>query len=172
MGLKMKFKSIVFYLVFASGLATSTSGITQVQIEAGCDFLRNQEVDSYSSTYGTLEFNAGERIVISSGLPANSGTPITTILSLDSVVVDTDGFPGTVSYKFLVDRTVQILWAIEGSNPYNGGNVTWTTDCIADDVVYVPYNSTGIPTLKWQGVAVLITLLTGFAYYHRGKFTA
>ena len=168
----MKFKSIVFYLVFVSGLATSTSGITQVQIAAGCDYLNNQEVESYSSTRGILKFYAGERIVISSGLPANSGTPVTTILSLDSVVVDTDGFPGTVSHTFLVDRAVQILWAIEGSNPYNGGNVTWTTDCNTGDVIYVPQYPNAIPTLNWQGVAVLITLLTGFAYYHRRKFTA
>jgi hypothetical protein len=167
-GVKMKFKSFTFSLVLALGLATSMSGVAQAQIESGCDYLRNNNEDNYyHSTIGTLKFNAGETIVISSGEPSDDSPHVATQLTLDGILVDTDGFPGTVHYQFLADRTVQIQWYIEGTNVFNGGNVTWTTKCI--QIGQYKGSSESIPTLSWQGITVLITLLTGFTYYRRRK---
>ena len=154
----MKIKFFVAFSGVLWVLTASTSGIAQVPvpISAGCAEI-NAVSDLSSGGSFINDFLAYERIVLTADLP-DSGTPTGITLSVDSTEVDSDGFPGEVSYQILVDGSAEILYRSEG------GSVTWEGTCAPGKP---PSNS--IPALSWQGITVLVTLLTGFAYYRRRK---
>jgi len=160
----MNIKSITLALVMALGLTTSASGVAQVQLSDGCDFVNSDIFDAQYGSVGPIMrvFATNERILLSTASPISTGTPTTTSLFINSTEVDTDGFPGTVSYQFLGDGSAQVDWEIDS------GNVTWTAECFVDDPP--PSSATPIPTLGWQGLALLATLLAGFTYYRRRNF--
>ena len=160
----MSVKSITLALVLALGLTTGTSGVAQTGLSEGCDYVNN---DFYDAAYGDSgwnlrDFAANEKIVVTAAAPIINGTPTKISFYLDNVEVDTDGFPGTVSYQVLADGPVLPSWDIDS------GTVTWTAECFADEPP--PSSATPVPTLSWQGIALLITLLAGFAYYRRRNF--
>ena len=167
-GIGMKIKFFAPILILALGLITTAEGLAQEQISEICRAINNNSGPSEQKYRAALmdlsEFFAGERIVVSSGAPFD-GTPTQTELSIDiTEIVDTDGFPGTVSYQFLVDESVRVGWEVSG--PVYP-NVTWTIDCYPDELPTL--TPTPIPTLNWQGLALLVMLLMGFTHYRRRK---
>lgn len=54
---------------------------------------------------------------------------------------------------------------------FDDATITGTFEAILG-VAPPPVDSTPIPTLSWWGIVVLITLLTGFAFYRRRQFNS
>jgi hypothetical protein len=159
----MSIKSITLAFVMAMGLTTSAGGVAQTGLSEGCDYVNN---DFYDAAYGDSgsndrDFAANEIIIVSATTPIITGTPTTISFFVNGIEVDTDGFPGTVSYRVLADGPVLPSWRIDNAN------VSWTAECFAGEPL--PSVATPIPTLGWQGIALLATLLAGFAYYRRRK---
>ena len=157
----MNVKSITLALVLALGLTTGASGVAQTGLSEGCDYVNNNFFDAEYGSSGSNArvFAANETIVVSATAPIVTGTPTKISFFLNSTEIDTDGFPGTVSYKILSDGSPLPSWFVDN------GVVNWTAECFADEPP--SSSSTPIPTLGWQGIALLATLLAGFAYYRR-----
>ena len=159
----MGIKHLVLALVLTMGLITSTGGEAQVAVSRGCDVINSDFFDDeYNGGQTQKDFFSGERLEFTSAAPVTSGEPTETRLFINSVQVDSDGFPGTVTYQFTSDENAVIQWSV------NGGTVQWTASCFA---AAEPETAAPIPALNWQGIAVLVAFLTGFAYYRRRKVT-
>ena len=166
----MKIKSFAFILILSTGLIASINGFAQVRISEGCNRLNEPDLDGQyfaPDPLIQLPFFANERIVVSAGAPEVDGVS-TKIDLFVPFVVDTDGFPGTVSHLFLTDypdETDNIVhWGTDGGLP------TWTVECFPAGAP-TPTPSASIPTLNWQGIAMLILVLVGFAYYRSRKIS-
>jgi hypothetical protein len=161
----MKIRLLALTLVMTTGVFTSSNGFA-VDFPEGCDRLNQSDLDGlYSHLVPDVFFGmkAGETISISANTPTSSGTPTDIILSVDESQVDSDVFPGALSHQFLTDGLFEIQWT---GSP---GNSTWSVECELIDVVTPVIPVIPVPTLSWQGIAVLVTLLTGIAFYRRRK---
>lgn len=69
------------------------------------------------------DFLAGETLTVTAGEPWSTLLPTEVVLEVGGVPVDTDTFPGTVSYTFPADVNTSIRWLVDH------GNATWTTTC-------------------------------------------
>lgn len=161
----MGIKHLAFSLVLIMGLIICTGGEAQVAASRGCDVINGDFFDGeYNSGQMQKDFFSGERLEFNSAAPVTSGEPTETRLLVNSVLVDSDGFPGTVTYQFTSDENAFIQWGVTGT-------VQWTSRCFpATDAQ--PGTATPIPTLSWQGIMVLVALLMGFGYYRRRKITS
>ena len=151
--------SIVAVLLLATGLLSGE--YAEAQLSVGCGLLQNQpptgnNVFSLGSGTQGVPFLAGETIEFSV-MPPAIGTPTKIELKVDTVLVDSASFPGTVRHGFVADGN--FVWVAYLDQA--GSGATWSTNCIG-----LP---TPVSTLDWQGVTVLITLMAGFAFYGRRR---
>lgn len=152
-------KSIALALV----LGLITSGFAQAKISVGCKELNHPSLDVLAAGgVGSYPFFAGETVVMSAKPPV-TGTPTSLELFFALVSIDADGFPGTLSHQFLADQTGQILWTVFG------GSATWDVECFAVQAVEP---ATPVPGLNWQGIVILVMLLSGFVYFRRRRIVS
>lgn len=102
----------------------------------GCAAANSPEYDglyaSGAAGNGAAFFHAGEVVVAQASEPTSFGTPTEIAMrvsddppAFEVVVVDTDGFPGTVTYAIPADGTYLVNWTSFDAN------VTWTVNCTA-----------------------------------------
>jgi uncharacterized repeat protein (TIGR01451 family) len=101
------------------------SAQTTQPLSAGCHAVNDPARDAFlaSDFVGPLQFFAGEEITATATEPTEFGPTTTLILAVDGTTVDTDGFPGTVSYIFPATTTATVSWDVDQ------GNVTWALSC-------------------------------------------
>jgi putative transposase len=144
---------------FVSGLTTSVNGYAQSELSEGCDLYNQLSLDKVTSgIIGNHPFFAGEKIVASANNPSE-GTPTTIEFIVDNNLVDSDGFPGSVQQRFSTDATFDVVLKVDS------GGATWTIAC------FPPATAKAIPTITWQGIIMLMALLSGFAYYYHKRIT-
>jgi hypothetical protein len=105
-----------------NAFATLTGGLSP-----GCALVSSTQFQgTYISAGMTDSFKAGETLTMLSGEPTTGGTPAEVILNVNSGVVDTVAFPGTVEYTIPEDGQYAIGW---GTNT-NTVITTWAASCV------------------------------------------
>lgn len=157
----MKIRPLVIVLIL--GLI-SIDGFAQAAPLSGCEAFRDTASFSVSVWYipGDYQFYAGETLFVSVTPPVvGSPTLVELIFGYAtpgfSVMASTT-VPGIMSYTFPANELVTNLGLQTFPFP---DSVTVKFSCVKP--------ATPVPTLNWQGIAALVTLLTGFAYYRRRK---
>lgn len=113
------------YLIYIASFSVLlfTAPAQAQTLSLGCIIYDGTGGISVGGSFNDLPFNAGERIVSMADFPVNV-IPATQIrMEIDGVIVDTDSFPGTVSYTFQSDGIYDV-----GSFG-NGQNLTWSNSC-------------------------------------------
>ena len=88
-------------------VSAGTGGMSQ-----GCALANSGELNGFLVGGSvSVEFFQGETLIVHSGEPV-SGPPTGTELQVNAVVVDSGGFPATLSYTFPADGTYGILWRV------------------------------------------------------------
>jgi hypothetical protein len=119
--------------LFARDIKPSTTFDAFVDIAAGvsegCGSLNEGPLrGSYVSAGLSATFKAGETMTMSAGEPS-IGNPTGLSLSVNSVDVDTEAYPGTVHYTIPADGTYGVGWTI--LPVLIGVGATWTVSCAA-----------------------------------------
>jgi hypothetical protein len=99
-------------------------------VSPGCAELNDAAMWDGAYISGGLDFSfkAGETMTMSAGDPT-TGSPTGISLTVNSAVVDTDTYPGTVQYTIPADGDYAVRWTTE---PSNAGVIgTWTVSCTA-----------------------------------------
>lgn len=159
----MKISSFARAFLFATGLILTNVGFAQSPFSQGCNGINNPDFDAqYADTNpGPWAFNADETIQMTAGPPDSTGQT-NVRLYVDSDLVDSVTFPGTVSYTFPTNMTVDVEWI-------TSNNATWVVECSVESTPPPSSSNTSIPTLNRIGIAVLVALLAGFAFFTTRK---
>lgn len=104
-----------------NALAALTGGLSP-----GCYSVNSAQFQGAYITSGVnLSFKADETLTLSSGEPTG-GTPAEVILNVNSEVVDTAQFPGTVEYTIPGDGQYAIGWGTDENTVIT----TWDASCV------------------------------------------
>ncbi|MEM9950250.1 MAG: hypothetical protein AAF846_01510 [Chloroflexota bacterium] len=123
-------KRIIYLLTFVL-ICTIGSSVSAQTSSAGCDALNLDSRDGqYTSGNSTVpQFFAGDIVSMTANPPIDApsgGTPTQIRLEVNSVLVDTAPFPGTVTYTIPSDGNYDVFWT-EGTTLIN---VTWSVECV------------------------------------------
>ena len=123
---------VVVITTVVAGWSTTSGAATP---SLGCDFLNSGAADgTYGSTgLAVKDYAAGEVITVSATIAVGQATPSSIYLTKrvaensvfieDPVEVDTDGFPGTVTYTIPTDASYRLSWGGVG------GGAEWQATC-------------------------------------------
>lgn len=101
---------------------------------SGCDYIRGDQFNNiieFQSFGDTLEFSAGEKLIVEVFEPRNGDISIVRIF-VDNVIVAQEDFPGIASYTFSASGEYRIQITIYYNPPYPETGVPWATasfDC-------------------------------------------
>jgi hypothetical protein len=108
-------------------LGFSFQGSAQPATSEGCDILNGVDLPALNPTGGILGISrayfAGDTILATVSPPTANGTPTSVELRVDGNVVDSDSFPGSVTYVFPSDGNFQVDMDLDD------GEATWTLTC-------------------------------------------
>ena len=128
-------RSVARLVVLAGMLAGFGAVPAQAQstLSAGCALANDEFFDVVGTLGGSINqqpFFAGETLIATAGEPS-TGAPDGVVMYLDSFnFVDTETFPGTVSYTFPADVTETIGWTITSNGlPAEFGSASWAISC-------------------------------------------
>ena len=161
----MTIKKMLLLTFTVSILGLSIKANAQAAPSAGCDILNGVDLATLNPTGAILgaprAFFAGDTIVATVASPTATGTPTGVQLEIDTIVVDSDSFPGSVTYVFPADGNFQVDMRLDAAQ------ATWTLTCGQPIVPPVPGPATAapVPTLSvWAlGVLIALTGLIGFS---------
>ena len=119
---------IATLLAMAGAGPNAATPVARAQsISAGCELLNMPYWDTleyFSASPGELTFNAGDQIRITARR-AVDGSLTSVELWVDTTVVDTAPFPGTVTYTFPATGLYEVYWIAIGL-----GNARWSVECV------------------------------------------
>ena len=118
---------LVLLLFMISILGFSLQGSAQPATSEGCDILNGVDLPARNPTGGILGISrayfAGDTILATVSPPTANGTPTSVELRVDGNVVDSDSFPGSVTYVFPSDGNFDVDMDLDD------GQATWTLTC-------------------------------------------
>jgi hypothetical protein len=119
-------------------------------LSPGCQALNDPVFDFVYGASGvpSMPFAKGEVISASAGEPTAFAPPVTVILGVNTVEVDTAAFPGTVEFVIPAAGDYSVLWAVHPEDVISLSVATWTVKCEAPDPA--------------QAIADLQALVSGF----------
>jgi len=123
--------------------------ISAQTLSSGCSAVLDPSPNGlYTFSTRDGDFLAGEALEISAGYPQTFGPTTGIFLEVDGVEVDTDGFPGILSYRFpAIATAINVNWGTTDMS----SNVTWTVQCSPAVAA--------VPTMPPYGLALLSGLL-------------
>lgn len=154
-----KFLGLVLSITVSIGWTVTTQA--QVSSSDGCQLLNSAARDGLYASYGgggtAVQFFAGDLVQINAGNPSDFGSATSTSLFVsgpnedfvdfdNGTPVDTDIFPGSLSYEFPADITTVVGWKVDQDN------VTWTVSCVSSEVSTPP--ATAVPTMPAYGLVL------------------
>lgn len=115
---------VVFALIFMSGVISVSPAIAQSS-STGCALINAAFWDAHVAGGYPIsdDYNAGDQITVTANPPTSVNTPTIMRLIVNSVIIDTTAFPGTLSYTFPADTTTTVGWTLDN------GNADWTVSC-------------------------------------------
>ena len=120
-------KILVLLSLIISILGFSVQGSAQQATSEGCDILNGTDLPALNPTGGILGISrayfAGDTILATVSPPTANGTPTSVELRVDGNVVDSDSFPGSVTYVFPSDGNFQVDMDLDD------GQAAWTLTC-------------------------------------------
>ena len=120
-------KILVSLLLMISILGFSVQGGAQSAASEGCDIINGVDLPAVNPTgniFGiSREYFAGDTILATISPPIGNGTPTSVELQVDGNVVDSDGFPGSVTYVFPSDGSFDVDFILDT------GQASWTLTC-------------------------------------------
>lgn len=160
----MTLKKILLLSFIASILGLSINANAQDAPSEGCGILNGIDLAALNPISSILgggprNFFSGDTIVATVAPPTASGTPTGVQLEVDTIVVDSDGFPGSVTYVFPADGDFEVD-LILNTLP---AQATWTITCGQPPTAAAP-----VPTMSVWALGVLIGL-TGLIGFNRRR---
>jgi len=120
-------KILVLLSLMISIIGFSVQGNAQPETSEGCDILNGVDLPALNPTGGidgiSRAYFAGDTILATVSPPTENGPPTSIELRLDGNVVDSDSFPGSVTYVFPSDGNFQVDIDLDD------GQATWTLTC-------------------------------------------
>jgi hypothetical protein len=124
---------VVFSLIVSAVLFSfphPQPSLAQAALSPGCTAINDPAWDGNygGGGPGAHDFYAGETLTMTAGTPTVGGTPDTLRLFIGVTLVDTESFPGTLTYTFPADTNTTVSWdtlLLSGDAP----DVTWTVSC-------------------------------------------
>lgn len=149
-------------LVTVAIAGLSLNAAAQPTSSAGCDNLNGVDLDAQNPVRGIgnsvpRAFFAGDTISATVNPPTALGTPDSIELLIDGSRVDSDGFPGSLTYLIPTDGDFLVLMRT------NAAEATWTLTCSQSAA------SQTVPTIGIWGIGMLIGLIGVLGMYQRRR---
>jgi hypothetical protein len=125
---RLRFRTLipVLFSLLMSLLFTATI-TAQESVSLGCsgvsDYNNIIQPSVHILTIRHAPYFAGDQIFVTSDVPTTGDTPTRSTMTVNGVLVDTDGFPGAMSYTIPVDGWYILVFE---STP---GTASWYMDC-------------------------------------------
>jgi hypothetical protein len=120
-------KILVLLSLMISIVGFSAQGGAQSAASEGCNIINGVDLPALNPTGNIIGISrayfAGDTILATISPPTGSGTPTSVELQVDGSVVDSDGFPGSVTYVFPSDGSFDVDFILDN------GQASWTLTC-------------------------------------------